>query len=172
VGSLQKFTAKKGAFLRAYAETANITYAARAAKCSRNAHYCWLESDQEYVLAFEGAKAEATDLLVKEARRRAIEGTEEPVMYQGKQVGTIRRYSDILLIFLLKGELPEKYRDHHDHAGALTINNTLNLQSVQLAKAFRPEELKAIRERLEAVNGGEDKVKAASDPQVEAGEDG
>jgi hypothetical protein len=45
---------------------------------------------------------EAADVLLAEARRRAIEGVEEPIMHQGQVVTTVRRYSDLLLIFLLK----------------------------------------------------------------------
>ena len=37
--------------------------------------------------------------------------------YQGSQVGTVRRYSDTLLIFLLKGRRPEKFKDRVAHGG-------------------------------------------------------
>ena len=48
-----------------------------------------------------------------EARRRAVEGVEEPVgWFQGTPGGTVRKYSDTLLIFLLKGARPHKYRDN------------------------------------------------------------
>jgi len=33
------------------------------------------------------------------------------VSYQGQECGTVRRYSDTLSIFLLKGAMPEKYED-------------------------------------------------------------
>ncbi len=117
VSSLQKFTAKKRAFLRAYAETANITYAARAGKCSRNAHYKWLKTDKAYQETFQEAKQEAIELLEGEARRRAVQGVEEPVFYKGEVVGAVQKYSDTLLIFLLKAARPEKYRDRYEHTG-------------------------------------------------------
>ena len=116
-GSLQKLTAKKRAFLRAYAETANITYAARAGECSRNAHYKWLKTDQAYQEIFQEAKQEAIELLEGEARRRAVQGVEEPVYYKGEVVGARQKYSDILLIFLLKALRPEKYRERYEISG-------------------------------------------------------
>jgi len=101
---------KRAAFLAAYATTGNISRAAEIAEISRKSHYRWLE-DESYVSAFDDAHEQACDSLEQEARRRAAEGVEEPVFYQGKEVGTVRRYSDTLLIFLLKGAMPEKYKD-------------------------------------------------------------
>ena len=58
---------------------------------------------------------EATELgtaaLEDEAVRRAYHGVEEPVFYKGVQCGSITKYSDKLLIFLLKARDPAKYRD-------------------------------------------------------------
>ncbi len=91
-------------------------HAARAAKINRSTHYRWLE-DLEYADAFDEAKEEAVDVLEMEARRRAVEGIDRPVFYQGKKVGSVRSYSDTLLIFLLKGAMPEKYRERHELSG-------------------------------------------------------
>ncbi len=55
------------------------------------------------------AEARIGDELEQEAYRRAMEGHEEPLMYQGRKVGSVRRPSDTLTIFLLKGAKPEKY---------------------------------------------------------------
>jgi hypothetical protein len=41
-----------------------------------------------------------------------VEGVEEPIVYQGEITNTVRRYSDTLLIFLLKARRPEKFRDN------------------------------------------------------------
>ncbi len=116
----QSCTPKKRAFLAAYAMTAQVASAAEAAKCNRRAHYNWLKGDPEYAEAFEQAKAEASDILEAEAVRRANLGVDEPVFYQGKECGKIRRYSDTLLIFLLKAMNPGKYRDSAtiEHTGA------------------------------------------------------
>lgn len=54
---------------------------------------------------------EAADVLEAEARRRAIRGVEVPILYKGIRVDTTVRYSDALLMFLLKGARPGIYRD-------------------------------------------------------------
>jgi hypothetical protein len=127
---------KRAAFLAAYALAGNVSEAARRAKVSRANHYEWLQ-DSDYERAFALAHAEACELLESEARRRAIAGIAEPVVYQGKLTyepllnkdGSlkrngegealyskvplcIRKYSDVLLIFLMKAAMPHKYRDN------------------------------------------------------------
>ena len=44
----------------------------------------------------------------------------EPIYYKGELVGHVRKYSDALMMFLLKAHRPDKYRDNIkvDHAGA------------------------------------------------------
>lgn len=129
---------KKEAFLAAYAECGTVRHAAEAADVARSRHYVWLEGE-EYAEAFEQAKDQAAESLVAEARRRARDGVNEPVIYQGKLQGiwvnekgdqvtedtpgavhvplTIKKYSDTLLIFLLKGALPNTYRERIEHSG-------------------------------------------------------
>ena len=102
---------KKRAFLTALAHTGNVTKAADIADIARSAHYQWLEADPVYAAAYKDAMEQAAQRLEAEAKRRAVEGVEEPVFYQGKQCGVIRRYSDVLLMFLLKGAMPDKYKE-------------------------------------------------------------
>ena len=102
---------KRDAFLTAYAEVGTVTHAADIVGVHRNAHYNWMQ-DPEYVEKFREAERQAADVLEKEVRRRAVEGVEEPVFYKGEQCGTVRKYSDTLLIFATKGALPEKYREN------------------------------------------------------------
>ena len=110
---------KKRAFLAAYRKTGNVRLACTAAQIGRSSHYRWLD-DSDYAEQFEQAKKEAVDVLEAEARRRAVEGWEEPVgWYKGQAGGTVRRYSDTLLIFLLKGAAPRKYRERMEVSGAL-----------------------------------------------------
>jgi hypothetical protein len=59
----------------------------------------------------------ALDLLEKECVRRALVGWKEPVYQGGKELGTIRKFSDNLLIFLLKGKRPEVFRERHELTG-------------------------------------------------------
>ena len=52
--------------------------------------------------------------------RRAREGVDEPVFYQGEHCCNVRRYSDTLLIFMLKARKPDVYRERASiqHTGA------------------------------------------------------
>lgn len=108
---------KKAAFLAAYAECGVISQACRAAEVARCSHYEWLQASAEYKEKFEEAHRSAVEALEAEARRRAVEGWEEPVFQGGELVGHKRRYSDMLLAMLLNGNLPEKYRNRVEHSG-------------------------------------------------------
>ena len=125
--------AKRRAFLAAYGQMGNITLAAEAAHVHRRTHYVWLEQDHAYKQAFAEAHERAMDVLEAAAYRRAVEGLDEPVIYQGKLQGiyvdaegrtvtaytpgatliplTVKKYDTTLLIFLLNGGRPEKFRE-------------------------------------------------------------
>ncbi len=109
--------------------------ACEVAKVGRSSHYRWLEKDPEYREAFELAKEGAADILEAEAYRRAVEGVEKPVgWYKGKPGGTVRLYSDVLLMFLLKALRPEKYRERVEVRGSLASIDLNRLTDEQLAR--------------------------------------
>ena len=86
-----RFTRKRQeAFLHALAEHGNVTEAARSAGVSRRIAFAVYETDEAFAVAWRAASEEAADRLEREARRRALEGTEEPVYYQGKVCGHLR----------------------------------------------------------------------------------
>jgi len=105
---------KRDAFLTAFAELGTLTHAAARVGTDRSSHYYWLRNDPDYAGLFEEASQRANDALEREMRRRAIEGVDKPVFHNGKVVGSIREYSDTLLIFALKGSMPSKYRERID----------------------------------------------------------
>lgn len=101
-------------------------------------HYIWLSQDAKYAADFAAAQAVAGDSLEDEAIRRAHAGLAKPIVYQGQfqyrqrlKPGTgpahkkravyekygsplaIQEYSDQLLMFLLKGFKPAKYRERN-----------------------------------------------------------
>ena len=100
---------RKRAMLEAYAETCNIVGAARAARIERKTHYLWLGKDAGYAEAFKKRRQSAADYLESVAVERATNGWLEPVFYQGKKCGSVRRFSDGLLQLLLRGMMPERY---------------------------------------------------------------
>lgn len=119
----------KPAFLTALALHGNKTLAAEHAGVNRTAIYEARASDPEFAAAWEAAMDEAADRLEAEAWRRARVGVDEPVFGSGGkgvgtvQVGTVRRYSDTLLMFLTKGARPEKFRERfqHQHEGDVKL---------------------------------------------------
>lgn len=111
---------KRAAFLSSLIETGgNVSRACEVSGTARQRVYEWRAADPAFATAWDEAVEAGTDELEEEARRRAYEGVDEPVFYQGEMCGTIRKYSDTLLIFLLKGRRPDKYRENvrTEHTG-------------------------------------------------------
>jgi hypothetical protein len=118
----KKISIKQNAFLKAYRTLGTITASAHIAGVERMAHYHWLKDDKSYPAKWAEAQEAAVDSLEQEAIKRARDGWDEPVYQGGKLVGTIKKRSDTLLIFLLKGASPEKYRERYE------TNSNVNLQ--------------------------------------------
>ena len=110
-GSIEITQPNKRAFLAAIAESGNVTSASKLSGIARKTHYNWMQEDEAYAAAYREALEEAAENLEREARRRAVQGTDKPVFYKGEECGAVREYSDTLLIFLLKGAMPDKYSE-------------------------------------------------------------
>ena len=119
--SLNDYEAKtirrQNAFLAAYEIRGVVSQAARDAGVSVRAHSNWLNDDEDYAERFHDAHIVCCDLLEAEARRRAVEGVEEEIYFQGEVVGSKMKYSDTILMFLIKGALPDKYADRKQLSG-------------------------------------------------------
>ena len=100
------------AFLAVLRDTGNVRAATQAAQVDRSTIYKLRQRDKDFAEALEIARDEAADVLEAEARRRATIGVAEPVFYKGVPVGSVTRYSDQLLMFLLKAARPGTYREH------------------------------------------------------------
>jgi hypothetical protein len=107
--------ARQQRFLKALAETGNVTAAVTAAGTSRSRVYELRKVDPTFAAAWEEAEEIAADRLEDEARRRAVEGVPEPLVSAGKIVRdddgqpiAIRRYSDPLLLALLRAHRPPR----------------------------------------------------------------
>ena len=99
----------EGRMLEALARGMSPGYAANAAGVGRSTAYLWRQQDPQFAQKWDEAVAEGIDCLEEEARRRAVEGVKRPVYRGGVFVGEITKYSDRLLIFLLKTRRPEVY---------------------------------------------------------------
>lgn len=78
--------------------------------------------DPEFAKAFkqaEAVKCEVHQMKREEiADQRGMVGWDEPVFYQGVECGSVRRFSDTLLLAQMKKAKPLDYADRHVHMGA------------------------------------------------------
>lgn len=133
--------------IEAYELCGNVTRACEEVQVPKRTHYNWIKADEAYREKFEDASRIALGILEDEAQRRAVHGWEEPVYYKGELMGHIRRYSDTLLIVLLKANAPEKYKDrlYNEHNG-VKDGNAIKIES---SNPMTPESVKAIKDALE-----------------------
>lgn len=118
-------------FLTAFRVSGSVREAAKSAGICAYTHYSWLANDPEYRLRYAEATQDAAAHLEEEAWRRAVEGERKLILYRGKPVFVtdettgervplyeINR-SDHLLMFLLKGLVPQRYRERQsiEHSG-------------------------------------------------------
>lgn len=127
---------KQRAFLAAYAECGNITYAAECAEVNPDQHHRVWKQDPAYWEAFEAAHEMACDRLEYEARKRAVEGVREPIYHRGRIIGHVVKYSDALLMFLLKAERKNKFQPLREATGdgALLVSLPKAYVGVELDK--------------------------------------
>lgn len=146
-----KYTPKKvKEFIDALRESGgNVSRACDLVAIHRRTAYEWRESDEDFARLWDEAVEAGTDDLEQEARRRALDGlrrkkftkTGVPIIdpMTGEQYEELE-YSDTLLIFLMKGNRPDKYKDRSD------VNLNANLSMVNLlqeAAKFKDEQKKS-----------------------------
>lgn len=103
--------AKRAAFLDALAGGSSIADAAKAASIGLRTAYNWRSDDDAFAADWDEAYAQGAEALEGEARRRAVDGVDEPVFHRGQIVGHTRKYSDTLLIMLMKARDPLRFCD-------------------------------------------------------------
>lgn len=111
---------KRALYLQAVSQTPRLTEAARMAGISPKTAYLWREApgeDPAFDKWFPVARRMGLMRAESELWRRGIDGYEKPVYHQGQLVGTERVYSDTAAIFMLKGALPDTYRDRQEISG-------------------------------------------------------
>lgn len=107
-------------FIDALKTTGNVLASCRHASVHRSWAYTVRARDPKFFEEWENAIQESCDLMILEAQRRGMKGTKEPVYYLGKKIGEVTKYSDNLLMFLIKGIRPETYRENYNVAQAST----------------------------------------------------
>jgi hypothetical protein len=104
----------KKKFLEKFLKYYMVEPAAKAAGIERATVSRWLRKDKDFAEKFERARRDVLTALEDEAFRRAYKGVAEPVFYRGEECGEVQKFSDRLLITLLKAYAPEKYRERFE----------------------------------------------------------
>jgi hypothetical protein len=163
--------------LAAFADCGNMTEACRRVQVERSTPDHWVRrrlANEDSALragvvafleAHEAARLQSRERLEAEGWRRAVEGWDEPVfgsLGQGQgtgKIGSIRRFSDTLLIRLLEAWWSEKYgrrvgldvRGQLDHRH--TVRSEIDAELAELSARF-PTLDAAIPELRPGVPGG------------------
>lgn len=110
-------------FLAALEEEITVIAACRAASVARSTVYEERRASEEFAAAWDEVEERSTQELEREAFRRAYEGWIEREEFFLKDDGekvptlTVRKFSDTLMIFLLKARRPAVYRERVEHTG-------------------------------------------------------
>lgn len=156
---------RRANFLRLLAVCGNVSRSAQGAgmtDADRINLYRIRRQDAEFAEAWDEAAAMGVMSLEDEMRRRAFEGVEEPVIYKG-QVAVdkdgnplvVRKFSDNLLMFALKGAKPDKYRDKPavlsaNASAASTANASAEVEIQQGRDGMYADLVKRARDRENA----------------------
>lgn len=109
-GALASREAWGRVFIEALRACGCPTVACRLCGVPRTTAYNRRASDPAFAKEWAAAIVEATDALIVEARRRAVDGWDEPVFGQFGVKGFVRKFDSKLLQFLLSGLRPKTFR--------------------------------------------------------------
>lgn len=128
------------------AATGSLPLALREANVTRHS----FNRRRERYPEFATAVTEATEFfrektIEQTAVMRAVDGWLEPVFHKGMLVGYKRRFSDTIMVKLMEGLIPEKYRPKQDVAFSGTVKVEGGLPQMPLTEDDVPEH---VRKRL------------------------
>lgn len=132
----------KARFLTRLRRHGNILHACLETPCGRNWVYDQRDKDPAFAADWELALEGATQNLEHEAWRRGVQGWREPVFHQGVEVATVRKFSDTLLIFLLKARRPKMYRERVD------VNHGGKVEHVQQLRIYLPSNGREVEPKM------------------------
>ena len=114
----------------------NATAALRELGLSKTAFYKRRQEHPKFAELVDEARNQGIDALEDEARRRAFNGTEESIYFQGDVVGTVQKYSDYLMGLMLKAHR-SNYKERHELTGPGGL--PLQLPQAPVIHAYIPD---------------------------------
>lgn len=108
-------------FLEHLREVPNVTRAARLLGHAPGTLRKYRKLDPSFAQEWDEALEDGIEALEAEVHRRAFEGIDKPVTFQGVITDSYKEYSDTLAMFLLKAHRPDKYRERSD------VNHTVDV---------------------------------------------
>lgn len=114
----------KNRIIKAVEETGDWKAAISRFNVTKTAFHAALKRDLRLAERIEIAENVYLDSLETEARRRAVNGVEKGVYFQGERVGSEKEYSDRLLDKLLTAADKEKYSQQRNVKQETTVNVT------------------------------------------------
>ena len=106
----------------------NVVLASEIANVPRQTYYGWMKTDEQFAAAAEQVQIDSGAMIDAEIDRRGRIGVVEDVWHDGAPVGTVREFSDSLLIARAKAhpELRNAYRDRTsiEHSGNIGGRDT------------------------------------------------
>lgn len=128
-------------FLLAYSQHGEITEACKLAGIHRSLVWKTAKRCPRFARAFQYAKDRFKESLAVVAIKRARDGWEEPIFWQGEQVGTKRVYDNRLLSECLRAYFSERFSPKEtDKGGSTTVN--INIDAA-IGKVYGPKDAKA-----------------------------
>lgn len=105
------------AFLTAFADGLTVTAACQAAGVGRTTVYDERQRNESFASGWDDIEERTTENMEREAYRRAVDGWAERKIFddKGREIGEVQKYSDTLLIFMLKARRPGTYRENYRH---------------------------------------------------------
>jgi hypothetical protein len=129
------------AFLGAIIEGLHVRDACAVAGVCGQMPYKRRRTDDAFAAAWQDASDFGTEMIEYEATRRAYHGTLRPVFYKGKPCGSIREYSDQLLMFLLRARKPAVYRETHKLEHSEPTGGPIRIVGIEIVPRAAPAAL-------------------------------
>ena len=145
-------------FLAKFRRDANMSLACRHTGVSRTSVYRWVDRDiGGFAAEYRDAEEDAKDAIRAEIYRRGVTGWKEPVFYKGVKVDSIRKFSDVLLIFEAKRRMPDEYRESPQAVAQAVTQNLIQIGDAppKAIDDMTEEELAVAIPQLEAEVGDE-----------------